>query len=68
MPAAVSTANANGLYQMVFEAESELVQANQARTREERSAPYQEIAPDVTEVAEAMRAMREMTRAGGRSN
>jgi len=68
LSAAVSTANANGLYQMVFEAESELVQANQARTREERSAPYQEIAPDVTEVAEAMRAMREMTRAGGRSN
>jgi tetratricopeptide (TPR) repeat protein len=65
---AVSTANANGLYQLVFEAESELVQARQARTIEERSAPFREIAPDVTEVAEAIRTLRETTRAGARSD
>jgi len=67
LTAAVSTANANGLYQLVFEAESELVQAKQARTLEERSAPFQEIAPDVTEVAEAIRTLRETTLAGDRS-
>jgi hypothetical protein len=33
---------------------------------EERSAPFREVAPDVTEVAEAMRTLREMTRAGER--
>jgi hypothetical protein len=68
LAAAVSTANANGLYQLVFEAESELVQANLARTREDRSASSQDIAPDVTEVATAMRTLREMTLAGDRSN
>jgi hypothetical protein len=67
LTAAVATANANGLYQTVFEAESELVQAKQARRLEEQSAPYQEIAPDLTEVAEAIRMLRETTRAGGRS-
>jgi hypothetical protein len=66
LAAAVSTANANGLYQLVFEAESELVQARQARRTEERSAPFREIAPDVTEVAEAIRTLRETTRAGVR--
>jgi tetratricopeptide (TPR) repeat protein len=66
LTAAVSTANANGLYQTVFEAESELVQAKQARRVEERSAPFREVAPDVTEVAEAMRTLRETTRAGER--
>ncbi len=68
LTAAVSTANANGLYQLVFEAESELVQAKQARAIEERSAPFREIAPDVTEVAEALRTLRETTRAGSRSD
>jgi len=62
LTAAVSTANTNGLYQLVFEAESELVQAKQARRLEERSAQYTDLAPDVSEVAEAMRTLRERTR------
>jgi tetratricopeptide (TPR) repeat protein len=66
LTAAVSSANANGLYQLVFEAESQLVQAKKTGTREEQSAPFREMAPDVTEVAEAMRELREMTRAGER--
>jgi tetratricopeptide (TPR) repeat protein len=67
---AVSTANKHGLYQTVFEAESELVEARQARTRQIQAAPYRDIAPDITEVAEAMREMREMAgvRSGGGGN
>jgi tetratricopeptide (TPR) repeat protein len=67
LTAAVATANANGLYQTVFEAESELVQAKQARRLEEQSAPFREIAPDLNEVAEAIRMLRETTKVGGRS-
>jgi len=68
LTAAVSTANTHGLYQLVFEAESELVQAKQARIREQRSAPYPDLAPDVTEVAKALRTLRETTLAGDRSD
>lgn len=57
---AVSTANHNGLYQTVFEAESELVRARHTRTREMQKGPFRPIAPDISEVADAMRELREM--------
>ncbi len=59
LTAAISTANATKLYQTVFEAESELVQAKQARRREIQSAPFRPIASDVSGVAEALRELRE---------
>ena len=58
---AASTANDVGLYQTVFEAESELVRARQTQTREMRNGPYRPVAPDISEVADAMRELREMT-------
>ena len=56
---AVSTANASGLYQTVFEAESALVNARQAEIRQNRATPHRPLAPDLTYVARAMREMRE---------
>jgi tetratricopeptide (TPR) repeat protein len=66
---AVATANGNGMYQTVFEAESELVRARQAWTRESQSTPLR-LAPDITEVADAMRELRELAvfPAGPRKN
>jgi tetratricopeptide (TPR) repeat protein len=56
---AVSTANTNGLYQTVFEAESALVNSRQAQVRQSRTTSNRVLAPDLTHVATAIREMRE---------
>jgi tetratricopeptide (TPR) repeat protein len=54
-----ATANASGLYQLAFEADSDLVDAKAQRIRAERAASVSEFAEDTNEVAEALRSMRE---------
>ncbi len=55
---AVSTANTNGLHQTAFQAESALVSAHQAQIRQQSAISHRALAPDLTDVAEAMREMR----------
>ena len=58
LESAVATANRNGMYQMAFEADAELVDARTARRRAAQQEPF-EVATETLEVAEAIRAMRE---------
>lgn len=58
LESATATANANGMYQMAFEADAELVNARTARRRAAQQEPF-ELATETREVAEAIRAMRE---------
>jgi tetratricopeptide (TPR) repeat protein len=56
---AAATSNANGLYQTAFEAERDLVDAKRAIIRAVREESAKEFSPDIFEVAEALREMRE---------
>ena len=60
------TANANGMFQLAFEAESDLVDAKAGRIRAERDAAAHQFAIDTNEVAEAMRSLRESVVPAGR--
>jgi tetratricopeptide (TPR) repeat protein len=63
---AAETANANGLHQVAFEAEAELVSARSARRRARQNESLREYATETNDVADAMRKMREIVGAGQR--
>ena len=65
LESAVATANSNGMYQTAFEADAELVNARGARRRAVQQEPF-EVAAETREVAEAIRAMRELVTVGRR--